>query len=718
MTPRGRAVTIGPSPTTQYREETLGTIENFDLQAEPEQLTLDEARRQAEALAEELRTHLHLYHAESRPEISDAEYDRLFRRLQSLEAAHPSLRRPDSPTQRVGAEPQEEFEAVEHVEPMLSLDSTQDQGEVRRFDERVRRGVDAEVNYLLEPKLDGASIELVYEDGVLVRAVTRGDGQVGERVTENVRTIPSVPLRLREDERVAPRFLAVRGEVMMYVPAFERFNQRLVEGGGEPYASPRNSAAGSLRQLDSRVTAQRELHCLAYDVLAIDGVTFRRDQDGVRALREWGFEIPERVEVVGSVDEILAYHERFVNERDDLAYEIDGVVIKLDDLDARVDLGSTSHHPRWALAFKFEPRKEVTRVEKIAVSVGRTGVLTPLALLRPVVVGGVTISRASLHNREEVARKDVRDGDRVRIQRAGDVIPQVIERIDDPAAERPPPFRMPDTCPVCGTPVEEDGPRTVCPNHFGCSAQLKGRILHFGSRQALDMEGLGEETVSLLVDRGLVRELAELFDLTEEDLVDLPGFASTSARNLVDGIDARKRVDLRRFLFGLGIPQVGATVSRDLAHHFETLAALRDAPVEELEAVEGIGPLVSASVRAFFEHASNREAIDRVLARGVDPLPPQRPTATALSKTSFVFTGGLEGLTRSAARSLVEGAGGKVVSSVSKETDYLVVGTDPGSKYERAMELEVEVLDKAAFLSLIEEATASGDSPGGGGEER
>ncbi|MBT8405463.1 MAG: NAD-dependent DNA ligase LigA [Gemmatimonadetes bacterium] len=659
---------------------------------------------EARELRSALNRHSYLYYVEARPEISDAEYDRLFRRLQEIERTAPELRTPDSPTQRVGAEPQDAFRTVAHVVPMLSLDSSQEESALRRFDERLRKALEHPPRYLLEPKLDGASIELVYEGGVLVRAVTRGNGQRGEGVTDNIRTIPSVPLRLRTAERPAPDRLAVRGEVMMTVSAFERFNQRLVERDQEPYASPRNSAAGAIRQLDSRLTAQRELVCFAYDVLLVEGARFHTDAEAFAALGEWGFLRPDRVELVDTVEDIVAYHARARADRDDLDYEIDGVVVKLDDLDARVDLGSTSHHPRWAMAFKFEPRKEITRVERIAISVGRTGILTPVALLLPVQVGGVTISRASLHNREEVARKDVRDGDRVRIQRAGDVIPQVVERIAEPDRERAEPFRMPDTCPACDTPVEEDGPRTVCPNRFGCPAQLKGRLVHFGSRNALDIEGLGEETAALLVERELVRELADLFDLEADQLVDLPGFAEKSATNLVDGIRRRRAVELRRFLFGLGIPEVGVTVARDLALHFRSFEAIRSASMEALESVDGIGPKMSLAIRRFLDAPGNAVAIDHILQRGVEPTPPAAPLDSALSGRRFVFTGGLESLSRSRARKLVEGAGGRVVSSVSAETDFVVAGAEPGSKYDKAVALELNILDEAGFLALLADA--------------
>lgn len=662
------------------------------------------AAAEIERLRAEIRRHDHLYHVEARPEISDAEYDALYRSLKALEEAHPELVTPDSPTQRVGAEaPAGELDTVVHTAPMLSLDSTQDEADVRRFDERVRKGVDGAVAYLLEPKLDGASIELVYERGVLTRAVTRGNGRQGENVTENLKTIDSVPRRLKESTRPAPPLLAVRGEVMMYISEFEAFNQRLVEQGQEPYASPRNSAAGAIRQLDPSVTAQRRLECFAYDVLAVEGASFRRDHEGIEALRGWGFRVPERVERVATLDEVLAYHRSWAEARDGLDYEIDGVVVKLDDLDQRADLGMTSHHPRWALAYKFEPRKEITRVERIAVSVGRTGVLTPVALLLPVQVGGVTISRASLHNREEVRRKDVREGDLVRIQRAGDVIPQVVERVDEPDRVRGDAFEMPGQCPACGTAVEERGPFTVCPNRFGCPAQLMGRIGHFGSRNALDIAGLGGETARLLIDRGMVRELADLFGLTREALAELPGFAEKSAGNLVDAIQRCRTPDLARFLYALGIPEVGVTVARDLALHFRDLSALRAASAEELEAIAGVGPVMSRAIVAFFESEQNARAIDAILARGVEPVPPAAPRETGLAGKKFVFTGGLTGLGRAEAKKLVEEAGARVVGSVSKETDFVVVGDDPGSKYEKAVELGVPTLDEAAFVALLRE---------------
>ncbi|HSW30951.1 MAG TPA: NAD-dependent DNA ligase LigA [Longimicrobiales bacterium] len=682
--------------------------------SDPTSQGLEKARREAEALRAELHRHARLYYIEARPAISDEEYDRLHRSLLALERAWPELVTPDSPTQRVGFEPIGKFETVVHAAPMLSLDSTTDPDEVRRFDERMRKGLgDLAPRYLLEPKLDGASLELVYEDGILVRAVTRGNGREGEGVTENVKTIPTVPLRLRTEERAAPPFLAVRGEVMMYISDFEAFNARLVESGQEPYASPRNSASGSLRQLDPRITASRKLDVLVYDILNVEGASFASDAEGIEAVRQWGFKVPPRVGSATTVEEVLAYHAAYDADRDRLDYEIDGVVLKLDDLAARERLGVTSHHPRWALAFKFEPRNEVTRIERIAIQVGRTGVLTPVALLRPVTVGGVTIARASLHNREELKRKDIREGDTVRIQRAGDVIPQVVEVVER-ETERHAPYVMPIVCPACGSEVYEDGPRTVCPNRFGCPAQLKGRIVHFGARDALDIEGLGEETANLFVDRGLVHGLADLFDLTVEQLVPLEGFAEKSATNLARAIAARKEPELRRFLTALGIPEVGVTVARDLARHFGSFDAIRRATPEQLETVHGVGPRMSEAITAFFADPRNDAALQALLDKGVRPQEsePAPVAAAAGDAGAVVFTGTLP-IARSVAEAAWQAVGGRAVGSVSKKTAFVVAGEEAGSKLEKAQRLGVPVLTYEEFVRKVEEMGGSVEAPGG-----
>lgn len=681
------------------------TLSPLESRARPDPSTQvpDRVVREVEDLRTEIDRHGHLYHVEAHPEVPDVEYDRLFRRLQELEAEYPALSAPDSPTHRVGAEPQDGFETVSHVAPMLSLDSAQEVEEVRRFDERVRKALGEGIDpvYVLEPKLDGVSIELVYEEGVLTRAVTRGNGLEGERVTENVRTVPSVPLKLRTDLRPAPSVLALRGEVMMYRSVFQSFNARLVASGQEPYASPRNSAAGSIRQLDSRVTASRRLEVFVYDVLAVRGVSFTSDTDGVEAVQQWGFRVPERVETATSLDAVLSYHARYDADRDGLDYEIDGVVVKLNDLSSRMAMGMTSHHPRWALAFKFAPRQAVTRIDKIDIQVGRTGVLTPVAFLHPVVVGGVTVSRASLHNRGELKRKDLREGDTVRIQRAGDVIPQVVEVVHG-ADDRPGPFDMPEECPACGSPVHEDGPRMVCPNRFGCPAQLKGRLVHFGGRSALDIEGLGEETASHFVDRGLVGELAALFDLRAEELIALDGFAERSAKALVDAIARKKTPALHRFLIALGIPEVGVTVSWDLAQSFGTLEAIRSASREELETIDGIGPRMSEAITLFFADERNASAVDSLLARGVAPVPVEVVSSGLPALGAAVFTGTIP-VARVVAETAWRSIGGSTTKVISKKTVFVVAGENAGSKLAKAEKLSVPILDFDEFLVRLRE---------------
>tara|TARA_Y100000590_G_scaffold332892_3_gene378568 strand:- start:10733 stop:12781 length:2049 start_codon:yes stop_codon:yes gene_type:complete len=654
-----------------------------------------------EALRKEIRRHSDLYYIESRPDIDDTEFDILYEELLSLEATHPHLVTPDSPSQQIGGTPRGDFAKAKHMAPMLSLDSAKNQDEARSFDQRIRKGSEGDPQYLLEPKLDGASIEIVYENGLLVRAVTRGDGQEGEVVTENVKTISSVPEHLLEGTRKAPKLLSLRGEVIMYLSAFEDLNARMIKQGSEPYVNPRNSASGSLRQLDPQVTAERSLDVLAYDILVLDEGQVESGYEGLQALKDWGFRTPDRTNLVTTVEEIVEYHRKFEEDRDELDYEIDGIVIKLNDLDSREDFGSTSHHPRWALALKFEPRKEITYIEKIAISVGRTGKLTPVALLRPVEVGGVTVSRASLHNKEELSRKDVREGDMVKIQRAGDVIPQVIERIEEEGVVRGPIFQMPERCPACDTRVRASGPFIYCTNSFGCPAQLKRGITHFGSRAGLDIEGLGEETANVLVERGLVKELANLFDLKNEDLEQLEGFAEKSAANLVDAIQAKKSIELHRFLYGLGIPNVGTSIAQDLANHFRSFEKLRASTRNDLESVEGIGTTLSEQIRTFLDEERNATLIQAVLDRGIDLIAPEYVKSGMFSGQSFVFTGKLTGFTRSEAKKLIENAGGRLVGSVSGDTNYVVMGNDPGSKLQKAKELGVTIITEPEFVILL-----------------
>jgi DNA ligase (NAD+) len=672
-------------------------------------MTREKAAERIAKLRTEIRHHDYLYYVEDKPEISDEGYDRLYRELVALEEQFPDLIAEDSPTQRVAGQPLDAFATVEHAAPMLSLESDQNEATLRRFDERVRKGLGADfpVEYVLEPKLDGLSVELVYKDGALLQASTRGDGRKGEGITANVRTIASVPLRLREGKRPAPAFLAVRGEIIMFSPAFDKLNEKLIAEGKEPFANPRNAAAGCVRQLDPQITASRPLHLYAYDILASEGVDGIATQwEVLAALRAWGLKVNERIQKAKTVDDVLSYHAGLESERDDLGYEIDGVVIKLNDLDARETLGWTSRHPRWAFAYKFPPRKEVTRILSILPSVGRTGVVTPVAIMLPVEIGGVTVARATLHNREEVARKDVREGDRVRVQRAGDVIPQVIERIDEPDRERGPEWRMPSTCPSCGTKLIERGPFTVCPNSFECPAQLAGRIVHFASRDALDIEGLGDETSKLFVAEGLVRQLPDLFEIRPEQLVKLEGFAEKSANKLVDALKkAAAAAELPRFLYGLGVPEVGVAVARDLARHFGTFERLRQADEAALQEVSGVGPRMAEQITAFFREKNNAKILDELTARmhlvESEPSSPGPASVLPLAGQKWVFTGGLARLSRRDAQALVESLGARATGSVSKATDAVVVGEDAGSKADDARKLGVKTLNEEEFLAFL-----------------
>lgn len=670
---------------------------------EIEQLDRDEARERIEGLRETLRHHDYLYYVLDRPEISDAEYDRLFRELQRLEEAYPEFESPDSPTRRVGAPPREGFRQVEHLATMLSLDSATREEDVLRFDERIRRKLDGTGSgYVAEPKLDGLSLELIYEDGSLATASTRGDGRTGEDVTPNVRTIRSVPLKLRSGGRAPPARLAVRGEALMTIEAFERLNARLTEEGKDVFANPRNAAAGSIRQLDPNITAERSLDFFAYDILQVDGASFADHTETLKALEDWGFRPTPDWRRCQEIDAAIAFHHDLEERRDELPYEVDGVVIKVSDLAVREEMGSTAHHPRWAIAYKFEPRREVSEILEIVVQVGRTGKLTPVAMLRPVDIGGVTVARASLHNREEVARKDVRVGDRVRIQRAGDVIPDVVERVPQPGVERGSPFEMPSVCPACAGEVESRGPLDFCTNALGCPAQLKGRIQHFASRNALDIEGLGERTVEQLVESGVVRDIADVLTLSAEDLLGLEGFAELSAENLATAIAGARRVELWRFLYGLGIPEVGTQTARYLAEHFGDLESILSASETELEEVSGIGPKVAGAIHDFLRRESTRRIIEKTKRAGLS-ITGTGAGKGPLADTTFVFTGSLDSMTRAEAESRIQALGGRTSSSVSRNTDYVVVGEDPGSKHDRARELDIETLDEAAFLKLLEE---------------
>ena len=672
----------------------------------PETLTEQEGREQVDLLREAIRYHDHRYYVEADPVIPDRTYDALFDRLERLEDAF-NLDREGSPTRRVGGEPLEELETVEHVTPMRSLDQSGDVAAVREFDERVRRDLsdaayDAPIEYLCEPKFDGLSIEVVYEDGIYQRAATRGDGRRGDDVTEQVRTIPRVPERLRGDY---PDFLAVRGEVYMPREAFQAYNRERIERGEDPFANPRNAAAGTLRQLDPAVVAERPLAVFFFSVLEAT-VDLDTNSEIYDRFPEWGLRVTREAEVVSDIETAIAYRERLLETREDLDYEIDGTVITLEDREACELLGHTARAPRWAFAYKFPARSGETTVRDIVVQVGRTGRLTPVALLDPVDVGGVTVSRASLHNPAEIARLGVSVGDEVRVERADDVIPDVTEVLDseeqDPDGDGH--FEFPEECPACGTPIERDGPLAFCPGGLGCPPQLERAIEYYASRDALDIEGLGEERVAQLIESGLVEELADLYELTVEELAALEGWGETSAQNLVEELVATREPSLADFLTALGIPEVGDTTARALAKHFGTFNAVRSASESQLQDVPDIGPRVAASIREFFESPQTSESIDRLLEY-VDPQPAEATGTDALEGKMFVFTGSLERFTRSDAQDLVEQHGGSATSSVSGNTDYLVVGENPGQrKRDDAAEHDVETIDEAAFLDLLAES--------------
>lgn len=671
------------------------------------------AATRIQELREEIRRHDYLYYVKDRPEISDLAYDGLFRELVELEAAHPDLVTPDSPTQRVGAPPLEELAKVRHERPMLSLDSIADREEVRNFDKRVRRelgkelGRDLEgetIHYTVEPKYDGLSVELVYERGRFVRGATRGDGTIGEDVTVNLRTLRSLPLTLQTEAR-PPDHLVVRGEVYMRLEDFQALNRRITERGDEPFANPRNSASGALRQLDSRITADRPLIVTCYETMVQSGGPPSTHWEELEALARLGLPVPSERHLCGTIEEVIALHAGIEGQREQLPFEIDGVVVKVNRRDWQAALGEKSRSPRWAIAFKFTPRKEITVVQDIAVSVGRTGTLTPLALLKPVEVGGVTISRATLHNADEVARKDVRVGDTVKVERAGDVIPAIAERVPVPGERRAEPFRMPETCPVCGAAVAREGAYYYCTAQAACPAQLKGALEHFASKQALNIDGLGKKTIAQLVERGMVRELADLYELTREQILSLEGFADRSASLLLGAIERSKQVSLERFLMGLGIRQVGQHTARVLARRFQTLEAIMAGDRDAFQGVHEIGPEIAASLESFFQEERNRRAIQRLLALGLTiqaPAASRQAGPRPLEGKIVVFTGGLSRFTREEAKRLVDEGGGRVTSSVSKQTDFVVAGTDPGSKLEDARRLAVRVLTEEEFAALLE----------------
>jgi DNA ligase (NAD+) len=663
-----------------------------------------DAAQRITALREQIHHHDYLYYVEARPEVSDAEYDALVRELRQLEAECPGLVTPESPTQRVSGAPTDLFRPVEHRVAMLSLDNAMTAAELREFEARITRALpNTRFTYVCEPKIDGLGIALVYEHGRLVRGATRGDGRVGEDVTANLRTIRSLPVVLR-GPLASAAVLEVRGESFMPRRDFDLLNRRLEEAGEPTFANPRNAAAGAVRQKDPGVTARRPLDAFLYHLGYAEGLSFATHAETLDALRAAGFKVNPRVERADGMDAVVAYCERLERERDDLGYDADGVVVKVDALELQRRLGATTHHPRWAIAFKFAARQATTTVRAIDVQVGKTGALTPVAQLDPVELAGVVIRNVSLHNEDEIRRKDVRVGDTVLIERAGDVIPYVVQVV---LARRPPdaqPFQFPERCPACGgvafRPPGEAYWRCM---NAACPAQLKERLKHFGSRRAMDIEGLGDAAIDQLVDHGLVRDFADLYDLTVEQVAGLERFAERSAQNLVAAIQASSDRGLARVLNALGIRLVGERVAQLLASRFGNLERLLTAGVTELAEIHGVGPQIAESVAKFFADDTNRTMLKRLAAAGV------RVQETGVGEgprpldgKTFVLTGTLARLTRDEARDLILRRGGRVTGSVSRKTDYVVAGELPGSKADDARRLGVTILDEAAFVAMVQ----------------
>ena len=662
-------------------------------------------KKEIERLRAKLRHHEYRYYVLDDPEISDAAYDKLMQKLQSLEAAHPELITQDSPTVRVGGAPREGFQTVRHARAMLSLDNAFSYDALRDFDRRVREGIGREkIEYIAEHKFDGLSISLQYQDGVLVRGVTRGDGTTGEDVTPNVKTIRSIPLQVEAavlKKTKLPSAFEVRGEVLMTRKAFEALNRQQEQSGGKIFVNARNSAAGAVRVLDPSITAARRLDFFAY-YLFVDGkVPFAKHSESLGALKQLRFRASDDWKLCNGIEAVTAYCDDWDAKREKLPYEIDGVVIKVNSTAIQNELGFTAKAPRWAIAYKYPARQETTVVNDIIVQVGRTGALTPVAVLEPVQVGGVTVSRSTLHNMDEVERLGLQIGDTVLIVRAGEVIPHVLKVVKEGKNRKP--FRMPKHCPECGSTIHksEDEVAYRCVN-AACPAKRKESLLHYASRHAMNIDGLGDKIVDQLVDKGLVKDVADLYSLKEDQVAALDRMAEKSAQNLLAEIEASKKNSLSRLIYALGMRFVGERTGQLLAEHFSSLEELATADEEQLVAVNEVGPKVAAAIVEFFSEPANRQLIKKLHKAGVHPTAEKREVKSdKLGGKSFVFTGGLANRSREEAGELVQQHGGKVSGSVSKKTDYVVVGTDPGSKYDKAKELGVPVLTESEFEKLL-----------------
>jgi DNA ligase (NAD+) len=672
------------------REETINKISK------------EQATKRLNELRPEIDRHNYLYYIENNPEISDAEFDKLMEELKSLESLYPEIITPDSPTHRIGGYVAEGFKSVKHIIPMMSIDNVTDDKGAYEFEKRVKKIVEtpSDIEYVVEPKFDGVSASLRYEDGILSQAATRGDGKVGEDITVNIKTIKSIPLRLKSKNGI-PGTLEVRGEVVINKESFKKLNKELAEEGEPIFANPRNAASGSLRQLDSGITAKRPLDFHPWGIGEVVGYEFKTEWEIINKIRDWGFRSEERFKLCRNLDEAISYRHEMESMRDNLPYEADGVVIKVNGRRYQRELGTTAKFPRWSIAYKFKPRQATTKILDIIVQVGRMGLITPLAKVEPVKIGGVTIRNASLHTEDIVRQKDLRIGDTVLIERAGDVIPQIVKVIAEKRTGEEKVFYMPKNCPSCHTRLQKDGAYYYCPS-LSCQAQLQGRIEHLASRKAFDIRGLGEKIVIQLMREGLIWNLADVFYLKKKDLIGLDRFAEKSASNLIEEIEKSKNITFSRFILGLSIRHVGERMAQILAESLNDLDDLRRSKEERLMQIPTVGPEVANSIVNFFDERKNMETIEKILASGVRiEYTPSVKKGTRLAGLTFVLTGTLENYTRDEARRLIEQEGGSVTSSVSKKISYIIVGKDPGSKLESAESLGIKTIDEDQFKKMI-----------------
>lgn len=668
-------------------------------------MDIAEAKKRVEKLRKEINYHNYLYYVIDKPKISDAEYDSLFRELEKLEKEFSKLITPDSPTQRVGAPPLDKFQEVTHRVPMLSLSNAFDEKEVIDFDKRVKRFLRStgDIEYVVEPKIDGLGVSLIYENGIFTKGATRGDGFTGEDVSINLKTIKSIPLHLLEDKEKAPATIEIRGEVYLKINEFEKLNKERQKKDEPPFANPRNAAAGSLRQLDSKITASRPLDIFCYGVGQLVGKAFHTHWETLEAFKSWGLKVNPLIEKVKNIDGVVRFHKNIEAKRSHLGYEIDGIVIKVNSLNLQKQLGTISRSPRWALAYKFSAEQRTTRIIEITAQVGRTGAITPVAIMEPVEVGGVTVSRATLHNQDEIDRLDVRVRDTVVIQRAGDVIPEVVSVIKEKRTGKEKKYRLPDRCPECGAHVyrPEDEAVSRCIG-MACPAQLKESIIHFASRSALNIEGLGTKHIEQMVEKSLIKNAADLYYLTKEDILKLERMADKSASNIIEAIDKSRSTTLPRLIFGLGIRHVGEHIAKVLANEFGSIEKLAEADTNHLLEIKEIGPEIANGITRFFTEAKNLEVINKLKKGSVTYTKPILVKSKKLSGKTFVFTGTLSGFTREEAESLIEELGGRAGSSVTKNTAFVVAGTEPGSKAAKAKELGVKIITEEEFKKLVD----------------